>query len=61
MKQYPPIKRYESNLDIPVLENEECWAIRVIDESQKASNLKLVNKSTSSETSALSNCSNSLE
>ena len=61
MRQYSPKKPDDSFLDMPILEGEECWAMRVIDESQKAPNPKLVYESTSSETHTPPNSSDSIE
>jgi hypothetical protein len=38
------------DLDIPILENEECWAMRVIDEHQIVQSSNLNSQFPSSET-----------
>lgn len=57
--QHPFVNKI--NLEIPILENEECWAMRVIDEHQRAQSSNMNPQSPSSETARPSQASNTRE
>lgn len=60
MNESPPSTSLP-DLDISVLENEECWAMRVIDEHQGSEKPSLTTSSESSETSSQSSSQSTRE